>query len=186
MNTNQFRHYINLIESRNPDFDYQDNEQQVIAVLKSYNSQVYTKLAQKVERIDQLEAEIKMLKEEVKNETRENIADLFDAEDVVRTRVVQTMSFILTLSKDPKATVSPKYKDILEELSAHLTPELIIVLENLKKQLVTVTQKSPSLRIEPVDEGRFGDLFARFKQKVFGWANRYDQKLSMLQQAAAD
>ena len=186
MNTNQFRHYINLIESRNPDFDYQDNEQQVIAVLKSYNSQVYTKLAQKVERIDQLEAEIKMLKEEVKNETRETIADLFDAEDVVRTRVVRTMSFILTLSKDPKATVSPKYKDILEELSAHLTPELIIVLENLKKQLVTVTQKSPSLRIEPVDEGRLGDLFARFKQKVFGWANRYDQKLSMLQQAAAD
>ena len=186
MNTNQFRHYINLIESRNPDFDYQDNEQQVIAVLKSYNSQVYTKLAQKVERIDQLEAEIKMLKEEVKHETRENIADLFDAEDVVRTRVVQTMSFILTLSKDPKATVSPKYKDILEELSAHLTPELIIVLENLKKQLVTVTQKSPSLRIEPVDEGRLGDLFARFKQKIFGWANRYDQKLSMLQQAAAD
>jgi uncharacterized protein (UPF0335 family) len=186
MNTNQFRHYINLIESRIPDLEYQDNEQQVIAVLKSYNSQVYTKLAQKVERIDQLEAEIKMLKEEVKNETRENIADLFDADDAVKTRVVQTMSFILTLSKDPKATVSPKYKDILEELATQLTPELIIVLENLKKQLVTVTQKSPSLRIAPVDEGRFGDLFARFKQKVFGWATRYDQKLSMLQQAAAD
>ena len=38
-----------------------------------------------------------MLKEEVKNETRENIADLFDAEDVVRTRVVRTMSFRFTV-----------------------------------------------------------------------------------------
>ena len=46
------------MEARYPDLEYQDNEQQVIAVLKSYNSQVYTKLAQKVERIDQLEAEI--------------------------------------------------------------------------------------------------------------------------------
>lgn len=186
MNPNQIRHYINLLEARDPNVQYQDSEQEVIAVLKSYDSQSFTKLAQKVERIEQLENEIKLLKEEVKQGSRENIADLFDADDAVKTRVVQTMSFILTLSKDPKATVTPKYKDILEALSTQLTPELIIVLENLKKQLVTVTQKAPSLRIsQNVDEGSFGDLFASFKQKVFGWATSYDQKLSILQHAAA-
>lgn len=177
-----FRQLINLCEARNPDLEYEDLEDRVIAKLYSYNSQSYTKLAQKVERIEQLEAEVKQLKEEVKQSTRENIADLFAAEDAVKTRVVETLSFILTLSKDPAPTVSPKYKDILEALSTQLTPELIIVLENLKKQMVTVTQKAPALRIKPqVDEG-LGSIFAKFKEKVFGWANRYDQKLENLKQ----
>lgn len=177
------RQLITLVEARNPELEYEDLGDKVIARLASYNSQSYTKLAQKVQRIEQLEAEVKQLKEEVKQSSREDVSDLFAAEDAVKTRVVETLSFILTLSKDPAPTVTPKYKDILEALSAQLTPELIIVLENLKKQMVTVTQKAPSLKIRPVDEG-IGNLFARFKQKVFGWASNYDQKLAQLKQSA--
>lgn len=183
MKTEQFRTLINLFEARNPEITYQDTPGQVIAQLRSYNSQVYTKLAQKIERIEQLEAEVRQLKDEVKQDTRENIADLFAAEDAVNTRVVETISFIFTLSKDPRATESPKYKEILTALEAQLTPELITVLEGLKKNMVTVTQKQPSLRIRPVTEG-IADVFARLKQMVFGWAQRYDQKLNRLQQAA--
>lgn len=184
MKTEQFRNLINLVEGRLPDIEYQDSEKQVIAVLKSYKSQSYTKLAQKVERISQLESELKVLKEEVKQETRENVADLFDAEDAAKTRIVQTMSFILQLSKDPKATETPKYKDILEALSEQLTPELILVLEQLKKTMITVTQKAPSLKINQLDEGMFTNLFTRVKQFVFNWGNKYDQKLAALQQQA--
>lgn len=173
-----------ICEARLPDVEYQDTDKQAVAVLQSYKSQTYTKLAQKVERISVLESELKALKEEVKQETRENVTDLFDAEDAVRTRVVQTVSFILTLSKDPKATETPKYKDILEALTEHLTPELITVLEGLKKQMVTVTQKSPSLKIEPIAEGVLGNLFARIKEFVFKWANKYDQKLAALKAQA--
>ena len=182
MNTEQFRKLINLFESRRPDLEYHNGTKEVVAVLKSYNSQSYTKLAQKVERISTLETEIKQLKEEVKAETRENISDLFDAEDAVKTRVVETVSFILTLSKDPEPTRTPKYKDILEELSNHLTPELISVLEELKKQMVTVTQKSPSLKVKPIAEGIIGSVFAKLKELVFKWGQRYDQKLDQLKQ----
>ena len=183
MKNDQFRNLINLFEARNPDITYQDNAGEVIAQLRSYNSQVYTKLAQKIERIEQLESEVKQLKDEVKQETRENIADLFAAEDAVNTRVVETISFIFTLSKDPKATEAPKYKEILTALEEHLTPELIVMLEGLKKKMVTVTQKQPSLKIRPVAEG-LSDVFARLKQMVFGWAQQYDQKLNSLKQAA--
>jgi uncharacterized protein (UPF0335 family) len=192
MNYTKFKSLINLFEARNPNIEYQQNiETEVVAVLKSYNSQVYTKLAQKVERISQLEAEVKALKEEVKQETRENITDLFDAEDAVRTRVVDTVSFILTLSKDPKATESPKYKEILETLSSSLTPELIAVLENLKKTMVTVTQKAPALRIRAKDEqlDEEDNMIARFvnqlKSLVGRWAGSYDRKLDQLKQYAA-
>lgn len=92
-NTDNIRKILNLFEGRNPDLEYQDAETQVIAKLRSYNSQSYTKLAQKVNRIKQLKDEVKALEEEVKQETRENITDLFDAEDAVKTRIVETMSF---------------------------------------------------------------------------------------------
>lgn len=182
MKTEQFRKLINLFESRNPDLEYSETSKEVVAVLRRYNSQSYTKLAQKVERISQLESEVKRLKEEVKTETRENIADLFDAEDAVKTRVVETVSFILTLSKDPEPTRTPKYKDILEELSNHLTPELISVLEELKNQMVTVTQKSPSLKVKSISEGVIGSVFSKLKELVFKWGQRYDQKLDRLKQ----
>ena len=180
MNTEKFRNLINLFESRIPDVEYEDvDTDRVVAKLKSYNSQVYTKLANKLLRLEELENEIKALKEELKGETKENIHDLFDAEDAARTRVIETVSFIFTLSKDPKVTESPKYKEILSELEKQLTPELILVLESLKKQLVTVTQKSPALRVRTIKEG-VESIFARFKDSIMRWANRYDQKLAAL------
>jgi alanyl-tRNA synthetase len=167
-------------EGRMSGVEFTELEDRVIASLKSHDSQVYTKLAQKTERIKQLKDEIKALEEEVKQSTRSDVADLFAAEDAVKTRVIETLSYILTLSKDPEPTKVPKYKDILEELSKQLTPELILVLEALKEQMVTVTQKAPSLRIKPVKEGRLDNLLFKFKEKIFGWANRYDQKLAAL------
>lgn len=187
MNTQNLRNLINLFEARQPELAYSEpSEGEVIAHLKSYNSQVYTKLAQKVERISVLEEEIKQLKEQVKQETRENITDLFDAEDAARTRVVDTLSFIMTLSKDPKATEAPKYKDILEALTEHLTPELIVVLEGLKKSMVTVTQKAPALRIrqKELDEGVIESIGAKLKNLVNSWGINYDVKLTNLKQMA--
>lgn len=172
----QFRKLINLMEARIPDIEYHDDSKSTTAKLKSYKSQVYTKLAQKVKRIQQLESEIKSLKEEVKSSAREDVADLFDAEDAVKTRVVETLQFILTLSKDPAPTVTPKYKDILDELSNHLTPELITVLEKLKQEMVTVSQKSPSLTVKDLEEGMFSGLI----RKIYNWCNSYDKKLDAL------
>jgi len=187
MNTQNLRNLINLFEARSPELEYSEpSETEVIAHLKSYNSQVYTKLAQKVERISVLEEEIKQLKEQVKQETRDNITDLFDAEDAARTRVVDTISFIMTLSKDPKATQAPKYKEILEALTEHLTPELIVVLEGLKQSMVTVTQKAPALRIrqKDLDEGIAATIGEKAKNLINRWGMNYDKKLTQLKQAA--
>lgn len=184
MNTTNFRSLINLFEARIPDIEYQETEKQVIAVLRSHNSQVYTKLAQKVQKIAVLEEEIKALKEEVKQATRDDVASLFNAEDGAKTRIIQTLSFILQLSKDPEATKSPKYKDILAVMETKMTPELIAVLEQLKKTMVTVTQKEAGLKIKELDEGTAGDLFAHLNALVDNWGQQYDQKLNSLMQQA--
>lgn len=177
------RQLINIVEGRLPDVDYEETANKVIASLKSYESQSYTKLAQKIEKINELSKEINTLKAEVKQETRERIAGIFDAEDVVNTRVVETIQFIFTLSKDPAATVSPKYKDILSALEKQLTPELIVVLNQLKETMVTVTQKEPSLKLtqkenvgQPIDQ--------QILQLATQWGAKYDKQLDALEQSA--
>ena len=176
---NDMKKYLQLFEARIPDVKYEQKTKEVIAYLQSYRSQTYTNLAKKVERLTQLEHEVKILKEEVKAEARENVAEIFDASDAIHTRVVETVSFILTLSKDPAITVTPKYKDILEALSKHLTPELIVIMEQLKKELVTETKKQPSISVKArLSESKAnGDAFLAHVNR---WASGFDLKLDAL------
>ena len=190
MNQDHFKSLINLFESRDPSLDYEDtsDNSKVIAKLKSHKSREYTQLAQKLERIDELETEVKYLKQAVKEEAREHIHDLFDAEDAARTRVVETISFIFVLTKDPKPTESYKYAEIIKSLESQLTPELIKVLESLKKQFKTVTQKSPALSVNPViKEGVHGleQFNRRYKNTIYHWAHDYDKKLNRLKLLAS-
>ena len=175
------RHFINLVEGRldSPDVSYIDEPTKVTAKLGSYQSAKYTRLAKNMMRIDELTAELKQLQSEVKQQRREDVAELFDVEDAVMTRVVETKSAIFKLTKDPKATESPQYKVILEALEQHLTPELITVLEALKKEHVTVTQKEPALSYEPITE----NLSTSLLDKIKNWLPKYDQMLDSIEQA---
>lgn len=203
--TNDIRKYMNLMEDTplsrddsgrvvSPDIQYIATPDKVVAQLKSYDSQSYTKLAQKIERIAALEAEMKILKDDVKQLGRDKVADLFSAEDTVRTRVVETCSFIFTLTKNPKATESYSYAKILGELEGSLTPELISVLTSLKEKYKSVTQKEPALSIKPVqteeslNEGFWDTMkekFAKFANAVRNWAGKFDSKLAALKAQAA-
>jgi len=169
----------------------------VVAVLSSYNSQVYTKLGQKYERISQLETEIKQLKEEVKQESRDNVADLFSADDAVRTRVVETNQFIFEMTKDPKATETVKWAEVVKELETHLTPELIAKLETIKQKYKGVTQKAAAISVSRREEtaesvlaeagfmDKLKDYFHRFLGAIMQWGKRYDKQLDALKARAA-
>lgn len=173
--------------------DNPDKITKVIATLKSYDSQRYTKLGRNLLRIQQLEDEIKALKDEIKGEDKVLIADLFDAEDRVLTREIDTVGFLFKLTKDPKATESFKYKEVLEALQEHFTPELVQMMERLKEKFKTVTQKSPGLSTidkaavpqesVEVTEGfmdKLKEYLAKFKGLVAKWADNYAKRLADL------
>lgn len=176
------RDFINLVEA---EINRTDDKAEV--ELTGTDSMVYTKLAQKVERISQLEEEIKQLKAQVKSETRQYVAGLFEADDEVRTRVVNTKQFVLTLSKQPKPTETYQYAKIVAELEKSLTPKLLVVLQNLKEQFKTVVQKEPSLRIEPresVTESILSNLkgyFRNYLSFIVNWGKHYDRELAILE-----
>ena len=184
---------IKMTTSTTPASGKKEATSKVVAQLNSYNSQSYTKLAQKMLKIQALEDEVTLLKEDVKQAAREDIAALFSADDVVSTRVVETVSFILTLTKDPKATETVKYASVLTELEKQLTPDLIKALEALKKQYTTVTQKAPALSIKAIDatesiqEGVWDSIkgvLARFAAAIANWGTKYDAKLAALKAEA--
>lgn len=190
------RNLINLVEGRiegNPEVSYTDTESasatKVVAQLNSYKSGVYTKLAMKLTRLEEIKQEAKELTAEIKQHSRENVADLFDAEDAASTRVVDTLQFIFTMTKDPKATESPQYKKILETLEKQFTPELTEVYTRLKSEMVTVTQKAPALKVAKKEESiqemlnlreGIASMFTKIKNAVMRWGQKYDAKLDAL------
>jgi len=160
----------------------------VIATLQSYDSARYTKLGRNLLRIEELANELTKLKEEVKQEQRELVADLFDVTDEALTREVDTVGFLFTLSKKPKETETFKYAKILEEFQKTLTPDLINILEHIKSKYKTITHKEPSLsmfdkkhKVESVNEGftdKIMDYLKRFKEYIMNKLGKYDKEFA--------
>lgn len=172
------------------DLDYKRSKGQVLALLHGKHSEEYTRLAYKIEEIQKLEDEIKLLKKDIKGEIKEKIFSLFDAEDKIYTRVVETVSVIFTVSKDPQPTSTVSYKKVLDEFTKHLTPDLIDVLEKLKLKFTAVRQREPSLKFKRKDEFLDTDLiqlrseirnFYNFIINV--WGPEYDLKLERVKEA---
>ena len=207
---NNMRKFMILLEKasteyegpiKHPDISYKAHESggkisKVVANLQSYESGRYTKLGRNLLRIERIETRIKQLKEEVKSDTKELVADLFHASDAAHTRVVDTVGFTFTLSKDPNPAETKKYAKILEELQEHLTPELLKVLKQIESKYTTFVQKSPSLKAvdkkdqpteESINEGigdKLKSFFNKFLNAIKNWANNYDAKLDALKAQA--
>jgi hypothetical protein len=203
---NNMRRYLKLLEAAAPEYrgpkasdtvSYaaeQTNGKvtKIVATLKSYDSTRYTKLGRNLLRIEALTEEIKTLQAETKQEARELVADLFNAEDAACTRVVDTVGFMFHMSKDPEVSGSVSYAKVLNELQAHLTPELITVLETLKaKHTSAPTTRAAALKAtdkaapakESISEG-LGDkltgFFKKLYQSIKAWGVSYDSKLDSL------
>jgi hypothetical protein len=168
----------------------------VTAVLTSYESGKYTRLAQNVQRLQELAVETLELENQVKQDARDTIADLFHAEDAAYTRVVETVSFILSITKDNDPATTVKYAQVLDELQSHLTPELVKVLESIKEKFSTVQKpKPPSLKWSAKTKDQNNEsatalaeapmekmkmFFTRYLSKILAWGNAYDAKLEKL------
>lgn len=176
-----------------PDVTYDVNDSKVVATLRSYKSQSYTKLAQKIEEVEALEARATELKEEIKQEGRNAIAELFSADDAIRTRVIETVSFIMKLTKDPAAATTVKYEKVITELTVQLTPELTTVLKALIEKYSTVQKAKPaalSYEMKPKSESvdlsegmldKIKALATKFMKAVTTWGSKYDAKLRNLE-----
>lgn len=144
----------------------------IIATLSRSKSAEFTKLAKKIQEAKELSDKVKKLEAEIKGEAKEAIASLFNVEDEVYTRVVETAKFSLKLSKIPEPTVTVKYASVIKELRNHLSSDLINILDNLEYKFRSVTQKSPTLSFSPKTESMSEDP-SNFFDKLKDYSDRY-------------
>jgi len=147
------REIMPLVESRKTELEYEEKKvkgqvEKVIVTLTGNTSGKFTKLISKYKKLQKGIEQLQKVQSELNENIKEEVVELFDADDEVLTRIVDTVSATLTLAK--KTTVRSEkvdYSAILEKLVV-MVPEL----EEQVKQLVeehtkiSITEKSPALR----------------------------------------
>ena len=210
MSKTTFRESMILAEARNPAITYKEKVvknkiDRVTAELSGSDSAVMTKLAGRYDRLEKAIKKMGEKRNELNEQLKERVTDLFDAEDVVLTRVVETASFTLTLSKlvksaeqEPKVVVN--YQKIAEELAKLIPDELQAKVDEIVKMYTEISiaaDKAPALRVKSkVDESLVAEgvldmikgmaaKVAKWVKSMASWAVGYDRKLDALKRQAA-
>lgn len=184
-----------ISEARNPNLTYTQKEvsgklDRVIVELSGRDSKKFTELAQSFKRTKtQIERLVKV-QDALNAKVKKEAIDLFDAQDEVMTRVVNTVSLGITISKKPevKDTIKTDWEQVAKGIMA-LTPELDDKIKELIEQFTTVkagVPKDVSLRVD-IKEGVISDAFGKllgklksFLNSIKSWGSSYDSKLEKL------
>lgn len=156
----------------------------VTATLSGKKSEIFTKMAKRYKKIDNaikvLGEEREMLNEKVKN----HMGEMFDAEDEVLTRVIESVSLTATLSKrTPASTKQVETFDTEGFMTAlyQALPDLEDQLNELVNRYkvvreVTVAEKSPALRVKVEEASDMVD--AKVLKRVEEYSGLVNDKIS--------
>lgn len=186
-----------ILEERKPGLTYVEKRvkgiiDRLTVELHGSDSSVFSRLAARYERLDKAIKKMGEKKNELNEQLKTRVEELFAAEDVVLTRVIETASFTLTLSKkqkqDPKKLVN--YESIAAELVKLVPEELEAKVNEIYEaytQIIPQEDKSPALRVKgKLEEGVLDMLATAIKtvkgllKKMLTWGAKYDKKLAAL------
>lgn len=169
----------------------------VIVELNGNESGALTRLASRYDRLDKAIKVMGQKKNELNAKIKGEVEELFAAEDIVLTRVIETVSFTLTVSKRSKTPdkTTIDFEGIANELAKLIPDELQEKVDEIVAAYTKVTQqadKSPALSVKgKVNESFISDLGAKLMsivrnlvKKITSWATKYDRKLEALKKQA--
>lgn len=209
----ELEHY--LAEARRQDLVYNEKKvkdkvnktietlDKVTVELKGAESGVFTKLIKEYVEIEKSIEKLGEKRTELNTEMKSKAEDLFDAEEIYVTRIIETATATIQLSKaavakrgDDKVDYEKAFTKLLE-----LMPELKEKGDELIKEFTVPGElgkpKSSALTIKDVkeevalDEAVIKDLFKIFtdkfkalKKSFTSWARSYDSKLKRIKTMA--
>ncbi len=185
-----------LKEDRQSDLKYTEKRvkdilDRVTVELAGNQSGVMTKLTTRYSRLDKSAKLLAARREELNEKMKDSAEALFDATDAVLTRVVDTVSYTITLSKAEKAAdKKPKsatdFEAIVKELSG-MVPELEEKIKELTAKytaLIPAKDTPVALRVKSkLEEGILSDAWKSiksFSKGIMSWASGYDKRLAKL------
>lgn len=184
---------------RDPKLTYTPTEvkgkvERLTVQLKGKDSTAMTKLLKEYSELaDSIEI-LSKEKDALNKEIKSKVLDLFEAEDDILTRVVETVSFTATVAKSTpqgpdKEETTIDYTAILKEL-AQMVPDLDSKIQALTKTYTTVSKKAaakpkePALRVDVVKEGVVETVLgyvSKVVESFKSWCFSYDKRLAKLQ-----
>jgi len=186
-----------LSEARNPKWTYTPTKVQgvldrVTIKLNESESPQLTKLAHRIAQLRETTERMELLERELTATVKDEMREVFDAEDIALTRVVETAKFVLTLSKEETAamkspTSKTNYESVVKDL-VKMMPELQEKLDELIKLHTKIEQPKDTvakLSVKPVklDENigvTLMRLISQTYKKIVSWAQTYDNRLEAL------
>jgi len=165
----------------------------VTATVSGKSSAALTRLAKKFNEINQLNKRIKILRDDANQEAKDQIAEVFDAEDAAYTRYIDTVSLGISMSKDIEQTdvdvIDVDRVSFINELFDVVDAELLPVISDLLKKHTKITRK-----IKVAQQGRLTvklpegvlnesvwSVISKLSKKIYkmtlGRLRRYDAKL---------
>lgn len=181
MSNTDMRKYIDIIEARkvgDPEVEYIDDKDKVTAKLSGKSSSPITRLSNTYMKIRELEKQIKQEKDSLTPELKQVVSDLFDAEDAFKTKYVETVKNIVTITKDIKDSEKTEfdYEGFFDEASQLLEDTVLTVLMDLKEKYTNIKKvsgRTGSLRDVKVKESTDIGFLSNLKD----WVSFYKSKL---------
>ena len=182
-----------IVEDRQKDLKYtekrvKDAIDKVTVELSGDKSGAMTRLMTRYQRLDKAAKLHKEMRDKVNTQIKDVGDRLFDAEDAVATRIIETIQYTVMLTKAEKAENKEAKKDI-DYASAY--SELAKLVPELEAQIKAITEKYTTL-IPPkdtptalkvkskVEEGVVQTMWKAIKdfaKSVATWGQSYDAKL---------
>lgn len=187
-------------EARNPVLNYLEKKAKDIVVrvtvfLTGNESSAATRLAKRFVRLDQAMKQQIKLRDAANADAKKLFEELFDAEDEILTRVIETASVTMTLSKAVRGKDKPNVITVDFEAAYRELAEMVLGLteqkEKLNKKIEAILAKhttSTPARDTPaklttdvkLDEGIMDTLKKMVNtvvESIKNWATGYDKKL---------
>jgi chromosome segregation ATPase len=185
-----------LNEARQPQWAYTEKRvkgalDKVILALDGSDSGVITRLAKRYERLDKSAKLLKEKRDEVNTAIKDLGDRIFDAEDAVASRIIETVSYTVMLTAAEKAeqkkpTAKIDFESAYSEL-AKLIPELTEKVDEIRAkytEMIQPTDTPVKLRVKTkVQEGLLDmvkAMWSKFMASIGQWARSYDSKLDAI------
>ena len=189
-----------LVEARVPGVSYTVKEtkkgiERVTAKLEGSSSATLSRMAKRYVRLESSLEAMQKARDAMNERLKDEVSNLFEPEEAVLTRVVETVSFSLTMAKEIEKEVPESVKRDYEKIAAELTKlipeELQSKIEEITALYSTITPASTKpgikkLSVSALDEG----LLTTVKKVVAAvtkalrqfrtWATSYDNKIDDL------
>lgn len=182
---------LTYIEQR----DKKNNLEKVILELQGTDSAAASRLAKRYMRLDATAKAIAKKRDELNEAVKSIGAEIFDAEDVLVTRVINTISFTLMLTASQKGEDKPPkkvvdYEGAFKALSA-LVPELEEQAKAIQEKYTSLVKQKDTptaLKVQPRLKEGLGDVLKGWVRTVKAagtallksitrWARGYDDRL---------